>query len=1040
MGGRAAGRRFEQAGRLAALWALSLAEQACATEDDEALRAVAAVLLNIGDPPTRVQCCAAVAERIVGQGLTLPAAVVEVALSTVAKPGGLRLKAHALGRLAEVAAVRGDTPAVSDRLVYQLVDRALLSAAHSDAELFVRLLRRHWPSMPQRRCLELSTAAVAHDFVARLALPEMHTQQELPFLIAGCANDALASADSPEQTIARVLEWFESYVAGTFLAHHGRLDDAVLRLVAAQPLNDSQQALVDGSSQAQAKFCLLPALAPRLASVAGLRYCDDLASGVLRDVLAAERQHRTEGSPMTAFTLDAAAAEFADWRRSILGVVDGTRAAFGDSGGAPLSSPLDGFRTLADLLGEPDCGRLPGLQHGTVADEEMATACRAGAVSPFSDLASRFVAGGLSATSSTAVSAFLEWGGHSVLTALLLDGLRDCPAVEHHPRYRRFTEALDHLPTAADPHRAGEPVVLNLCLYLASRGGEGEPWRLWREVPSCSLRRLLDCLGHRPHVLAEVLGGWFRMTQLRLTPAGESVSSCAEGLLAIARAAPPGPEWGEVIQRPFADDAAAGMTTATVQEVCDAITTGAARWWGTRGRTLIFSLRDTLWAFKMQRLGEDRECLNREARAMVAKSSRSESDIPWSAGVHPVGRLPADLLGGMAGLGLPLDPGHVALVYRAAAGYFDYANEVDDASRRQGTRRAAQDLFAWLRQGEVFTALTVKNHSVTGEGERRYEWMIDCCWNGAARRGLGRLDRVNAVCRYPNVRATGIADLAELDCFDTLIEPYLNSRLEPARPRLDPVANLFAEGQPLARRLFLLRFAGDYLLDLTLLVADGYQRGGRLQLSPEVFAGTAAEAGRGPAAGVLGELAEELLCLWAIGLGAYARVSSASLKTTLGAIIRFDLMALQLAYFVEPNNYVADFSPAIVVDYGAGANRSRPSDGRARQKTTAHTPAGAGRCLAEKLQRSIFGRGIAVEIDLSGCGHQWISPERHRELEQRLDPSADGAPLGFSRDGLNQDLGPHNGPWMLLELERALHVVAPLMLHWAAGRPQVATY
>ena len=158
----------------------------------------------------------------------------------------------------------------------------------------------------------------------------------------------------------------------------------------------------------------------------------------------------------------------------------------------------------------------------------------------------------------------------------------------------------------------------------------------------------------------------------------------------------------------------------------------------------------------------------------------------------------------------------------------------------------------------------MKNHSTGVEGDRRYEWMIDVLSLPSDRFGMGRLDAVPRMCTYPNVRASGLADLAELAPLSALPEHAPERAHTLDSPRLDPVAKLHWHPEETQRTLQWIRFAGDYLFDLTLLVAYS-------------------DPGDG--------LSEELRALWE------AAWSSATLRGSegwLGAIVPFDRLALEL--------------------------------------------------------------------------------------------------------------------------------------------------
>jgi hypothetical protein len=182
------------------------------------------------------------------------------------------------------------------------------------------------------------------------------------------------------------------------------------------------------------------------------------------------------------------------------------------------------------------------------------------------------------------------------------------------------------------------------------------------------------------------------------------------------------------------------------------------------------------------------------------------------------------------------------------------------------------------------------------------------------------------------------------------------------------------------------RAVGDYLLDLTMLDAIGAARGGRLCLR-----------GRWSSDAVTA-LASELEEIWVTGLSSFTS-HPAVVELVTGAV-DFGRMAIQLAYFLEAENYVDDFEATLT---------RRP--GRAPQRDGA---AAVG--LGARLAGPLYGPGVELHIDLAQHPEGWCAR------------TATGQALGFSVDGQHRDLGPFNGPWPLIELERGLYAAAGLLL------------
>jgi hypothetical protein len=496
-----------------------------------------------------------------------------------------------------------------------------------------------------------------------------------------------------------------------------------------------------------------------------------------------------------------------------------------------------------------------------------------------------------------------------------------------------------------------------------------------------------------PGVARTVLDAVATVRRQEIFNGGFTASTLAEVVLAMAQVAP----------LPAASEPAPGGTSGRVEPDVLALLRRAPSRPRTLGRTILVAEGDRLIAFKLLRKRESIAALRREQAWLAAKrEEETASLIPEPLGVvESVAAVDAELLAAIEAAGIELDPSHACLVYAAGDdGYWRYVNEVERGARIRGMHAAASDLFAWLRRGHVHTALTLKNHYVGWDATRRWEWMVDLCKLPTERRGMGRLDQIDVVNRYSNVRSTGIADLAEMSTLDAVASDFAERRDNDCS-NADPIPNLWWHGADLARALHWVRFAGDYLLDLTLLVGDAYRRSGELR----------GVSFREPTEAV-SRLAGEIRDLWVVCVCAFTEADPRRVQSLLDAAARFDRIAHQIAYFIEPDNYVDDFEATVTKTSRAdGSARLERDDARSDE-------------LSRELAAALYDPSMTLRIDLSDYHARFFG----REAGSR----------GFSRSGEHSDLGGFNSSWPLLELERALCVVAPMMLIAAGPEPGTA--
>jgi hypothetical protein len=421
---------------------------------------------------------------------------------------------------------------------------------------------------------------------------------------------------------------------------------------------------------------------------------------------------------------------------------------------------------------------------------------------------------------------------------------------------------------------------------------------------------------------------------------------------------------------------------------------------GCLGRTLLFDHEDSILAYKFLKHGESVECLYLEFRHMrhkLALTTQSAIATPLAV-LMPGPTLHPNYEQAIKDAGLRVADSNACLIYSFGdESLWSYVNELAPAESLDGVLRCTADLFTWLEQGEVSAALTVKNHGTTDGVERRYEWLVDICRLSSDRRGMGRLDAASHICQFPNVRATGIADLAEL-VFIGDVESEYEARWDPEFQNIDFIPNFGWFGKEVEARLHTLRFIGDYLLDLSLLLAENYRLRGRLKSQAVDIDETRAM------------LAGNLLTLWSRAVHHFSKMKQNQAERLLDKIVDFGLIARQLSYFIDPDNYVDDFDSTLKVPSDA--------DPATWWKHATHE-AEVLRALERTLSKDLFNKA-PLKLDVLSLKQRW----RPRQFAQK------GTQIGFSSDGRVHDLGCYNGPWPLLELERALFVVSPLMLLW----------
>lgn len=232
----------------------------------------------------------------------------------------------------------------------------------------------------------------------------------------------------------------------------------------------------------------------------------------------------------------------------------------------------------------------------------------------------------------------------------------------------------------------------------------------------------------------------------------------------------------------------------------------------TLGRTMVFKGPDgKKLAAKFQRPEESLEDLEREAfwSNYLGKHQTAiglKSDYPVFQEMIKTG------------------PGAHALIYQAPESYFTYLNavELSCAEFKMASFKALHDLFTLARHHILHISLARFSHNnmQLGRNDRgRFLWMANIFNPMGSRTGTGRLTAWTEALNYPNLRASGLADLAELRPLKQLLE------------RNNPESSHLVNAQYSLRHsanFYLAHYLGDYLFTWTLLSGQHFKDRSRL--------------------------------------------------------------------------------------------------------------------------------------------------------------------------------------------------------------------
>jgi len=374
------------------------------------------------------------------------------------------------------------------------------------------------------------------------------------------------------------------------------------------------------------------------------------------------------------------------------------------------------------------------------------------------------------------------------------------------------------------------------------------------------------------------------------------------------------------------------------------------------GRTLVYEGKEGAhYGIKLQKQGESRHELENEAAFL--KYLRSNFNIPG---------LPEfiDLRGVVI-------PGHVlnkfkqysseeegfrvfnktgALFYRTTKDYFTFLSDpsLSDPQFEAASRAGLGALFTLARHHLIHTSLIELYHNLIQRGRDdrgRYLWMANIVRPMEARSGTGRLHAWQTMVKHPNLRLSGMADLAHLHTLDSLMDEENDVSVH--------LSNLLHFGRA-ATNFYLASYLGDYLLSWSLITGSRYlQRGG---LNPANVT----------------RLAEVMQWNFSYAFSVYSGVPRESAHAFLGAVVNWNMMARQMAYFMT-DAYI------------------------------------------EGLKTQMIPKGI-------------FDSETNIHYADRVEGSRGWTDKGWAFDGKNADLGPVNGPFPIQELIKALYLSTSFMV------------
>jgi len=258
---------------------------------------------------------------------------------------------------------------------------------------------------------------------------------------------------------------------------------------------------------------------------------------------------------------------------------------------------------------------------------------------------------------------------------------------------------------------------------------------------------------------------------------------------------------------------------------------------GAHGRTLVFEGKNgAQYGIKLKKKDEDVSefegegtllgYLNASKNALGLKSSLPHliKTIRIVGIPEKIKKALAKASAGGKGFEIEVKGGVMAMVYEAPKDYFKFLNDpsLGDEEFMAASFRGLEDLFRLARHNLIHTALIELFHNVIQRGREdrgRFVWMVNTVRPMMSRSGTGRLHAWTSAVKFPNLRGSGLADLAHMARIEELTKAENNESVH-----LAPLHRFKGSTQ----NFFLASYLGDYLLAWSLLVGSRFQQKGEL--------------------------------------------------------------------------------------------------------------------------------------------------------------------------------------------------------------------
>ncbi len=277
----------------------------------------------------------------------------------------------------------------------------------------------------------------------------------------------------------------------------------------------------------------------------------------------------------------------------------------------------------------------------------------------------------------------------------------------------------------------------------------------------------------------------------------------------------------------------------------------------TLGRTVIFPQGGNAIAVKLLKAGESVSEFHKELAMQKYLAAKKEelglkSDYPTAIGTFTVdettfGRLQQRILTGMTATkekavqdeepkvkDIALEAGAhkcTVMLYKAPKNYFLYQNQAglssvafrgalpapDEESLTAGRANFFEDAMILLREGVGFPQLIDLNHN----SERIYNWMIDVSRVfETSLQGMGKISNWKTAARYPNMRASGLADLGDMALLDEVEVDYTSE--DSTNEQESSSGKIWSLQDQQKQKMFTAQYLGTYVLSSILTEAHGF--------------------------------------------------------------------------------------------------------------------------------------------------------------------------------------------------------------------------